>query len=126
MKLGDQWIEIIDGQEHMVKAVGKCGKCTGCIYLFQQDRCHAVCKHDSAWTDSECPFKVIDLGILKDGKLQCPFCGEYPRIGVFGDGFEPIKFYVTHDNNKCNMWSSMRTRSFDSEQQAIDAWNRRA
>lgn len=28
-QLNDQWIEIIDGQERMVKAVEKCGKCTG-------------------------------------------------------------------------------------------------
>ena len=28
-QLGDQWIEIIDGQEHMVKAV-KGDECRGC------------------------------------------------------------------------------------------------
>jgi len=126
--LGDQWIEIIDGQEHVVKAVEKVSEksydCTGCIFNGHDGTC--------MYHSQDCPLGEVehgyikDLGILRDGLLPCPFCGEYPRIGTFGDGFEPIMFYVTHDNKKCPVWAGMRTKSFESEQQAIDAWNRRA
>jgi hypothetical protein len=51
-KLGDQWIEVIDGEEHMFKAVTP-----------------IVNGHPD----------IKDLGILNyNGLLQCPFCGEYP------------------------------------------------
>ena len=97
-KLGEQWIEVIDGHEHMFKAV------TPIV---------------NGHTD------IKDLGILKDGLLPCPFCGEYPEIGHFGDGFSPITFYISHKDDNCEMmW--LRSISFQTEQQAIDAWNRRA
>ena len=110
-EIGEQWVEVIDGQEHMVKAVEKNGKCTGCIYLYQQDRCHAVCRHTSAWTSVECEYKVIDLGILNNyGMLPCPFCGEYPgkRVG--------------YDNWKCGC----KIGAIATWQEAVDNWNRRA
>ena len=41
-KLGDQWIEIIDGQEHMVKAVeNTTGNCKGCD-LQIVDNCYGA------------------------------------------------------------------------------------
>ena len=42
-KLGEQWIEIIDGVDHMVKAVEKVSEksydCTGCIFNGHNGTC---------------------------------------------------------------------------------------
>lgn len=138
-KLGDQWVEIIDGVEHMVKAVAGV-LCKGCMFssmcLFGIDRNFNLHRCEF---DGDCPVGggdrynlqnpdiiVKDLGILRDGVLSCPFCGEYPKVGNFGDGFGPISFYVTHRNDACDIWGGMRTKSFDTPEQAKDAWNKRA
>lgn len=86
-KLGDQWIEIIDGKEHMVKAV-EGENCQGCMYSSCQRFAEAAfwqCRSEG----EICPFDtgeliIKDLGILNDGCLQCPFCGEYPATDVEG------------------------------------------
>lgn len=123
--LGDQWIELIDGQEHMVKAVKKNGKCTGCVHLFQQDRCHVVCKHHSAWTALECPFKVIDLGILRDGCLSSPWDKSiYPVISVVSQTKEGDVDFVCLEillNGQVLVFGM-----YNTIQDAKDAWNRRA
>ena len=102
-KLGEQWIEeCIDGKTHMYKVVGMStkGLCTEMI--------------------------IKDLGpVNEDGCLVCPFCGESPKIGNFGDGFSDITFYVKHNQSECVICGLMRTKSFKTKQQAIDAWNRR-
>ena len=115
MKLGEQWIEMIDGQEHMVKVVkGPCERC---------------CVSHLCNLSSDCPMDwgliAIDLGILKDGRLPCPFCGEYPSIkydlGEYG-------FYLV-ELSCCHYHHGLACRRSDIEEfttQIIDAWNRRA
>ena len=76
-QLGDQWVEIIDGQEHMVKAVeGPCERC-GVSHLCN--------------LSADCPMDwgliAKDLGILRDGLLSCWFCGEHQEIRMEDDRF---------------------------------------
>ena len=90
-KLGDQWIEVIDGVEHMFKAV------TPIV---------------NGYTD------IKDLGVLKDGRLPCPFCGEYTEILKGKLGYR-IR-HVCRDS-----YVIAGTGIYGTDQQAIDAWNRR-
>ena len=131
-KLGEQWIEIIDGQEHMLKAVDGV-LCTGCVYsgmsLFGYDKRYNLhlCSFDGVCPvgagdryNLQNPNIIIkDLGILKDGRLPCPFCGEYPIVKRHESHFEDegVKFYIQHVHYPALL--------YDTEQQAIDAWNRR-
>ena len=39
-KLGEQWIEVINGEEHMVKAVKPVELCQGCLYNGKIGRAH--------------------------------------------------------------------------------------
>ena len=79
--LGDQWVEIIDGQEHLVKAVYPVFDCQGCMYLAEE--C-CVNSHQILSCGIGKRFILKDLGILKDGMLPCPFCGDYPSTDVDG------------------------------------------
>ena len=121
--LNEQWVEVIDGQEHMVK-VGLSMKgeaCRGCIYMGRVDECSHPCG---------CPMKnqfdpttiVKDLGpVNEDGLLPCPFCGEYPRIGLEGKwvmGSLRTMYRIVCKGHAEIEW-------FSSIQEAIDAWNRR-
>ena len=113
MKLGEQWIEIIDGQEHMVKAVRPVELCQGCLYNGNGGGCW--------WKgfDDECEmgsrFIIKDLGILnKDGCLPCQVCGEYPKLDIHG-------ICLSCRGIKHNIWVGW----YLDLQQAIDAWNRR-
>ena len=91
-KLGDQWIEVIDGEEHMFKAV------TPIV---------------NGHTD------IKDLGILKDGLLSCPFCGEYTEILKGKLGYR-IR-HVCRDS-----YVMAGTGLYETKQEAIDAWNGRS
>lgn len=126
MKLGEQWIEMIDGQEHMVKAVEKVSEksydCTGCIFNGHNGTC--------MYHSQNCPLGEVehgyikDLGILKDGLLPCPFCGEYPKVSSYGYRGEPKEYGIFH---LCkDSYSKIETQHYATTQQAIDAWNRRA
>ena len=123
-KLGEQWVEEIDGKEHMVKAVKQTNKCSGCVF------CTSIwcADHNQSERDFDCMTMIIkDLGILnEDGLLPCPFCEEYPLVenayeGASGhnapDGFWRISCF---GKNHEMAFFSGKTR-----QQAIDAWNRR-
>ena len=117
-KLGEQWIEVIDGQEHLLKAVEQSGaigdECRGCMYNDSYGNC-------IVFPNGPCVGEQIiikDLGILKDGRLPCPFCGEYPEVirdELFGwESFcDGVGHYAV-------------CRYFKTSKQAIDAWNRRA
>ena len=123
-QLGDQWIEIIDGQEHMVKAVkiiGKKNLCLGCVFHTGS---HADCcdTEEIQCFEEGNEFIVKDLGILRDGLLQNCW-GEYPKLKISADTKTDALFwyrYVTRDDVFC------MTEAYKSEQEAKDAWNRRA
>ena len=122
MKLGEQWIEVIDGQEHMLKAVDSTYNCNGCAFLGGSGKC----LHSSIL---ECPVYRIDaiikdLGILKDGLLQNCW-GEYPKLKISADTKTDALFwyrYVTRERDDV----FCMTEAYKSEQEAKDAWNRRA
>ena len=108
-KLGEQWIEVIDGKKHMVKEVKSDNEhvaCPRCMFSGGYGTC--------VYPEDDCPvpngYYIKDLGTLnEEGLLPCPFCGEYPgkRVG--------------NDNWKCGC----EIGAIATMQQAIDAWNRR-
>lgn len=95
-KLGDQWIEVIDGKEHMLK-------CTGLA--------------------DDMSIIIKDLGILREGKLPSSF-GVYPTTEAPSEENEPWCLYawLAKDGKiirKEQAWG-------ETEQEVKDAWNRRA
>lgn len=116
-KLGDQWIEVINGQEHMVKAVKPVELCQGCCFNCNQGGC--------CWKGfDDCQmgsfFIIKDLGILnEDGLLPCPFCGEYPKI-IYPTEYMPV-VSIVHPGGEHRILLEF----FRNKQEAIDAWNRR-
>ena len=76
-ELGDQWIEIIDGQKHMVKAVAPIELCKGCFFNCNQGGC---CWKGFDNCQMGSFFIIKDLGILnEDGVLPSPW-GGYPKV----------------------------------------------
>ena len=117
-KLGDQWIETIDGKEHMLKAVKPVDLCQGCSFNCNQGGC-CWAGFDDCRMGSK--FIIRDLGILHAGLLPCPFCGEYPKMrDCSSDMFGPVVFIV-----RCIKCSTTTGNGKLDKQQAIDAWNRR-
>ena len=135
--LGDQWIETIDGHEHIVKAV-EGDECHGCMFGSRFVELVTAYDGDSEWHEydhvcklEKCPFDteelvVKDLGILHDGLLSEERTGKYPTYVVekrFGEHMNEEKhwhkFYVFSNgtNVEAGGWTF---------QEAIDAWNRRA
>ena len=107
--IGDQWIEEIDGKRHMCKAVkGVCENC-GVSHLCN--------------LSADCPMALDliakDLGVLKDGLLPCPFCGEYPKIIHPTENMPVVSIVHTGVGHRILL------EFFSSEQEAIDAWNKR-
>ena len=120
-KIGEQWIEVIDGKKHMLKAVPSVdiGACTACDFEGQESKCagfpNSVCGSNS---DS---FIIKDLGVLNDdGLLPCPFCGEYPKIIHPTENMPVVSIMHTGVGHRILL------EFFSSEQEAIDTWNRRA
>lgn len=109
-KLGDQWIELIDGEEHMVKAVETTvhPPCGLCMYSHGYQ-----CTYPSELGECD-KYAIKDLGILKDGLLPCPFCGEYPEVDTHG-------ICLSCRGIKHNIWVGW----YLDLQEAKNAWNRR-
>gem|GEM_PF-2503083 len=131
-KLGEQWVEEIDGKEHMLKAVKRI-----CIYdgkSIDGYTCHG-CSFVDNW-DDDCTldnppclisqhtagdFIIKDLGILnEDGCLKSDF-GIYPAIYrhvIMGVNGYMVKACATDPYVGKYAWGK-------TKQEAIDAWNRR-
>ena len=125
-QLNDQWVEVIDGKEHMVKAVMPShlkinlkASCHHCFYVAPSPMCACRYNGKDCPVDNENSLIVKDLGILCEGFLPCPFCGEYPKMIVPEDGLSGYACYCANDNTHTGT-------ACNTEQQAIDAWNRRA
>ena len=108
-KLGEQWIEVIDGKMHMYKAVvGSCERC---------DISHTCNLSVDCYIESGLIAK--DLGILnKDGCLPAPWDStKYPKITVLIGNVYNIEVME-------GFWF-MQVRG-DTLEKAIERWNRRA
>jgi len=55
--------------------------------------------------------------------LPCPFCGGEADISDEGEGTEPYRFWAYCTNGKCFVEG---TPAFETENEAIEAWNTRA
>ena len=133
-KLGEQWIEMIDGQEHMVKAVEGV-LCAGCMYsgmsFFGTDKRYNLhlCSYDGI-----CPvgagdrynlqipdISIKDLGpVNEDGCLAEERTGLFPKVSQVFDNLWKAFIYVNNDLEHIEVVVYGKTK-----QQAIDAWNRR-
>ena len=111
-QLNEQWIEVIDGKKHMLKAVkGPCEKCDISHTCNLSADCHM-----------ERGLIAKDLGILnEDGCLPSDF-GVYPEVYehvLMGINGYMVKAYISDPHVGKYAWGK-------TKQQAIDAWNRRA
>ena len=122
-KLNEQWIEVIDGQEHMVKAIEPTDLCQGCLFNGNSGGCWWSCFDDECEMGSR--FIIKDLGILNDdGCLPSPW-GGYPKIVRVGrEDFctYKVRFYL---KNEVVYGFTLIEVTGNTRQQAIDAWNRR-
>jgi hypothetical protein len=121
-KLGEQWIETIDGEQHMVKAIPITSGyvCHGC--MFYDANIQDCSKYTIPCDDKK--FIIKDLGTVNgEGLLACPFCGEFPHIETFlgMEGIEESRVWCVI----CTGEVFARTMLYNTEQEAIDAWNRR-
>ena len=119
-ELGEQWIEVIEGERHLVmevKSDKEHAACPRCMF----NGGHGTC----VYPEDDCPVRnghyIKDLGILnEDGCLPCPFCGEYPKIIHPTENMPVVSIVHTGAGNRILL------EFFSSEQEAIDEWNRRA
>lgn len=117
-QLGDQWIEVIDGQEHMLKLVHiTYGVAPQMLFHIHGILVYTLFDEEQQiWVRYTCR----DLGILKDGLLPCPFCGQYPRL-VDDDSY--VGMYLECEDEDC---IGARTEVRFTKQELFDDWNRRA
>jgi hypothetical protein len=121
MKLGEQWIEIIDGHEHMVKCIdietGVYPQTNFYKYgiLIKTELCE---EKKNFWNR----YTLKDLGILNEDGCLTNCWGEYPEIEELVDVHTREHWFrcITRNNVYC------ATESYKTKQQAIDAWNRRS
>ena len=115
-KLGEQWVEEIDGKKHMLKAVEPFELCQGCLFNCNYGCCWLKC-FDSCHMGNY--FIIKDLGILnEDGCLPAPWDEtKYPKITVLIGNVYNIEVMKGH-------WF-MQVRG-DTLEKAVERWNRRA
>jgi hypothetical protein len=131
-KLNEQWVKELDGKKHMLKAV-EGENCACCAFgkMCQGSRLNNIHVCDR---DDDCPLEysntvVKDLGILNEhGCLPSPW-GGYPTIIHEVDQTRTKNGDDVHYDN---LWCVeihelvlVCTDEYPTEQEAIDAWNRR-
>lgn len=122
-ELGDQWIEIIDGQKHMVKAVAPIELCKGCFFNCNQGGC---CWKGFDNCQMGSFFIIKDLGVInEDGCLPSPW-GGYPKVIRVGKPNFVTYFNVSYVQKSEKGKGSLQVQvTGKTKQEAIDAWNRR-
>jgi len=122
-KLGEQWIEEIEGVRHLLKVIGNehNATCMGCSFSYWNDPYEAV----TCFFEDEvgsCPvcqrggFAVRDLGpVNEEGCLAEERTGLYPEISDL-DGLWRCRVISPYSLISCTA---------STRQQAIDNWNRR-
>lgn len=125
-KLGEQWVEEINGKRHMLKCVKqkaeishieeKIHQCHKC--LFQMDDYDCAYPGDGWKCDMENGTIIKDLGILNEyGCLPAPWDDkQYPNI------HKSLEIW----NINARIGEVFMSAQGHTLQQAIDAWNRRA
>ncbi len=120
-KLNDQWVEVIDGQKHMVKETKSENSkvvCQRCLFSGG----HGICNYP----EDDCPVRngcyIKDLGILREGKLPSSF-GVYPTTVPPSEAEELWLLYAWV--KKDGIVSKKEMAYGKTEQEAIDNWNRR-
>lgn len=105
-KLGEQWVEIIDGEKHMVKCVVDNGM-KQIIYSKKEG--------EKVWLEED--LVNLSLGVLNDeGILPEERTGIYPEIEKNEDGYY-ILFIQPH--------LQIYVGGYKTKEQLIEAWNRR-
>lgn len=121
-KLGEQWVEEINGEMHMLKAVSESTQ--ACMFGHCFDGDSEECTHNGLCYMSEGVI-IKDLGALNnDGCLPSPW-GGYPKIIRVGrEDFctYKIRFYLKHGVSYGNTLIEV---TGNTRQEVIDAWNRR-
>ena len=124
-KLGEQWVEVIEGERHLVVEVKSDKEHAACPRCMFSDG-HGTC----VYPEDDCPVRnghyIKDLGILnEDGCLPSPW-GGYPKIVRVGrEGFctYKVRFYLKH--GRVYGFTLIEVTG-NTRQEAIDAWNRRS
>ena len=65
-----------------------------------------------------------EVQTTEDKLKPCPFCGEEAILKRYFDSYEEIAFYVACSGEFCEV--SPITNDFRTEQEAIEAWNKRS
>ena len=130
INLGEQWVEEIDGKEHLVKLVeshiNDTKRCGSCMFYNQSKNLCTLPKGVKHISEIGClrRFLIIkDLGILNDdGCLPSSF-GEYPTVATPSeDNGEWCVYAFLNEGKKLikdeEAWGN-------TKQEAIDVWNRR-
>lgn len=116
-QLGDQWVEIIDGQEHVVKAV----KITRNSWPVDNGFRDGYFFTNNKIVDEKYSYyeviKAKDLGVLRDGCLPTPWDKE-----LYPDFYNASKtlWCIHAESNDLEMKAVG-----NSKQEAKNAWNRR-
>ena len=117
-KLGEQWIETIDGEQHMVKAVAISSGyvCHGC--MFYDANIQDCSKYTIPCDDKK--FIIKDLGpVNEEGCLAEERSGKFPKIEL------EQWFYNVYVKSGPMLNSIYVSSTAPTRQEAIDLWNRR-